>query len=31
VAAYCTKDDREVAGVNTLTDLAELEKLFVQN
>jgi bifunctional UDP-N-acetylglucosamine pyrophosphorylase/glucosamine-1-phosphate N-acetyltransferase len=31
VAAYCTKDSREVAGVNTLTELAELEKVFVQN
>lgn len=31
VAAFCTNDPKEVAGVNTVTELAELEKVFVQN
>jgi len=31
IAAFCTLDPKEVAGVNTLTELAELEKVFVQN
>jgi len=31
VSAYCTEDSREVSGVNTVTELAELERVFVQN